>query len=326
VEIEAARLQLLRNLEAQTARLRVQADSLRSSLRNSRVYDDEYRARLEELSERLREQSNGIRLRVDSLGEFLSRGGFSSDSIRVFLREAQGAGPRIIFRDTINANAFSVFSGRSAVRADSIFAQSQRAVSRMMLRDTIDAVRVQGRAGAPADSVIAQLERSLSQAGRAAVSVRGARAAEERAAVARALSNQGDPGRTVRITQDSIIVLRGGFNAFGDSTFTIGAPGAGLGYRLTAGRTAVAGAEITELNARLGGYFGTGTGLLVTRVAPGTPAATAGLQEGDVVVKAGNAAISTVADMRQAIGSARATSLELEIIRQGRTQTLRLPL
>ena len=93
------------------------------------------------------------------------------------------------------------------------------------------------------------------------------------------------------------------------------------------GRRAVAGAELTPLNPQLGDYFGTDRGVLVLRVAPGTPAARAGLRAGDVVVAAGGAAVGSVAELRRTVERAQEAhtrSVELQVVRKGRTQKLEM--
>lgn len=90
------------------------------------------------------------------------------------------------------------------------------------------------------------------------------------------------------------------------------------------GRRAAAGAELAQMNEGLSRYFGgQRTGALVIEVAPGTPAERAGLQAGDVIVRAGGAAVEGPADLRRHL-SARAGSLPVQVIRQGRRNDLTL--
>lgn len=95
-----------------------------------------------------------------------------------------------------------------------------------------------------------------------------------------------------------------------------------MGLALSLGRSGVAGAELADVTPGLGGYFGTDRGALVLRVAPETPAARAGLQEGDVVVRAGEDAIATVSDLRRSVAAARGAALQLEVVRRGERRTL----
>ena len=109
----------------------------------------------------------------------------------------------------------------------------------------------------------------------------------------------------------------------------------GLGVALAGGRFAVAGAELANVTPTLGGYFGADSGVLVLRVAPETPAADAGLLEGDVIVRAGGQDIANVEELRTAVlgdrprrGGPRAGAMEdlpLEIIRQGSRYSVTLP-
>ncbi len=89
-----------------------------------------------------------------------------------------------------------------------------------------------------------------------------------------------------------------------------------LPFSIELGSRALAGAEFTQLNPGLGRYFGTEEGLLALRVAPGSPAARAGLEAGDVVVRAGSDKVVTVRDLRQAVARAPEDSTRLEVIRQ----------
>lgn len=113
----------------------------------------------------------------------------------------------------------------------------------------------------------------------------------------------------------------------------------GLGMAVAGGRSAVAGAALADLTAELGSYFGTDRGALVLRVAPDTPAAEAGLIEGDVIVEAAGTEISSVADLRRAVGprtsprrprifvdggEVRDERVELEIIRRGNRYSITL--
>ena len=98
----------------------------------------------------------------------------------------------------------------------------------------------------------------------------------------------------------------------------------GILTAVSAGRRALAGAEFSEVNPELGSYFGTDRGLLVLRVAPGTPAARAGLIAGDVVVRADGEQVGTLPALRAALHRAKNDELRLEILRERRRQELRL--
>lgn len=104
----------------------------------------------------------------------------------------------------------------------------------------------------------------------------------------------------------------------------------GTGFRETVpfflemGRRALAGAEMVPMNEGLARYFATREGLLVTRVSPSSPAGRAGLEAGDVVVRAGGRAITTVEELREAVRRAENGRLPLEVVRQRRRQTVEL--
>lgn len=90
------------------------------------------------------------------------------------------------------------------------------------------------------------------------------------------------------------------------------------------GSRALAGAEFTQMNPGLGRYFGTDEGLLALRVAPGSPAAGAGLESGDVVVRVDGAEVETLRDLRQAISRAKESTAKLEVIRQRQRREITL--
>jgi membrane-associated protease RseP (regulator of RpoE activity) len=91
------------------------------------------------------------------------------------------------------------------------------------------------------------------------------------------------------------------------------------------GSRAIAGAEFTDLDPAMKTYFGTDRGLLTLRVVAETPAARAGLQAGDVIVKANDRTITKVSDLRQIL-FANPETLKLEILRNRETRTLEVPL
>ena len=97
-----------------------------------------------------------------------------------------------------------------------------------------------------------------------------------------------------------------------------------LPFSLEVGSRALAGAEFTQMNAGLGRYFQTEKGLLALRVAPGSPAARAGLESGDVVVRANGREVETLRDLRAAVAGAEEPTAKLEVVRQGRRRELTL--
>lgn len=98
----------------------------------------------------------------------------------------------------------------------------------------------------------------------------------------------------------------------------------GRPFFLEVGRRALAGAELTPMNEGLARYFTAREGLLVTRVSPESPAGRAGLEAGDVVVRAGGQAVATVNELREAVRRARGGRLPLEVMRGRRRQTVEL--
>ncbi|HEU0055366.1 MAG TPA: PDZ domain-containing protein, partial [Longimicrobium sp.] len=96
----------------------------------------------------------------------------------------------------------------------------------------------------------------------------------------------------------------------------------GMPFTMEFGMRGIAGAEFAEMNRDLGRYFRTDKGLLVLQVAPSTPAARAGLEGGDVVVKANGEAVETVSDLRRAFSRGDDGQVRLEVLRQGRRREI----
>jgi predicted metalloprotease with PDZ domain len=91
------------------------------------------------------------------------------------------------------------------------------------------------------------------------------------------------------------------------------------------GSRGIAGAEFTEMNAGLAEYFpGASQGLVVLRIAAGTPIARAGLLPGDVVTHANGVEVKTVRDLRRTVAEARDREVALDIVRKGSRQRLQL--
>lgn len=91
------------------------------------------------------------------------------------------------------------------------------------------------------------------------------------------------------------------------------------------GRRAVAGAELAELEPAVAAYFQVDDGVLVLRVAPGTPAARAGLEPGDVIVRAAGKPVRSIGELRRRLREDVNEHSELEIVRKGKSRTVRLP-
>lgn len=76
----------------------------------------------------------------------------------------------------------------------------------------------------------------------------------------------------------------------------------------------VAGAQVRPVG-NLADYFGVSQGVLVLRVESGTVAARSGLQDGDVIVRAGGQSVSTPSGLSRALYHASDTQLQLDIVR-----------
>jgi len=95
------------------------------------------------------------------------------------------------------------------------------------------------------------------------------------------------------------------------------APG-DLSVSVTYDDMTVAGARVQRFSA-LKEYFGVDSGVLVLSVLPGTPAARAGLLDGDVIVRAGGKAVTDPGHLSRAIERANGT-ISLEIVRKRKPQ------
>lgn len=82
------------------------------------------------------------------------------------------------------------------------------------------------------------------------------------------------------------------------------------------GQSFVAGAQLTPLNPTLAEYFHVEEGVLVTEVLEGTPAAQAGMQSGDVIVRVGSETVSSLDDLRFAVGYL-GRPLRIRVVRKG---------
>ena len=86
----------------------------------------------------------------------------------------------------------------------------------------------------------------------------------------------------------------------------------------------IAGAHVQQF-AALKEYFGVDSGVLVLSVIPGTPAAAAGLHDGDVITRAGGKTVTSPMQLSELIGRTRTRgSVALDIVRQRKKQTITL--
>ncbi|MDX1492669.1 MAG: PDZ domain-containing protein [Longimicrobiales bacterium] len=89
------------------------------------------------------------------------------------------------------------------------------------------------------------------------------------------------------------------------------------------GRNLVAGAEVIDLEPQLARYFEVTSGVLVTKVAPGTPADIAGLIPGDVITRMDQVGVRSVEDLRYGVSVAGDT-LPLTLVREGASRQVLL--
>jgi membrane-associated protease RseP (regulator of RpoE activity) len=70
--------------------------------------------------------------------------------------------------------------------------------------------------------------------------------------------------------------------------------------------------------------LGIGHGLVVSDVRPDDPAAKAGIQKHDILIKAGDAALKTPADLIKAVDAAKETELTLTVVRGGKELAIKV--
>jgi serine protease Do len=86
------------------------------------------------------------------------------------------------------------------------------------------------------------------------------------------------------------------------------------------------GVMLEPMSGQLAQYFGaaSGKGLLVRSVAANSPAAQAGMQAGDVVVRADSKPVASTSDWSKAIKNSHGRSLSITVLREKKEQTLTL--
>jgi serine protease Do len=90
------------------------------------------------------------------------------------------------------------------------------------------------------------------------------------------------------------------------------------------GYNSVAGAQLATVTEGLARTIGVGEGVLVMQSPPGSLAYQAGLRDGDVIVRANDAPIRTVAQLRELVQAASENgdrSVALEYLRERRRHT-----
>ena len=83
------------------------------------------------------------------------------------------------------------------------------------------------------------------------------------------------------------------------------------------GQNRAAGAEVVDLRPELAAYFQVSGGVLIVDVPEGTPAAMAGLQPGDVVIRVDGRDVRSIPDLREGLSRA-APQIPLTVVRKGR--------
>jgi predicted metalloprotease with PDZ domain len=141
------------------------------------------------------------------------------------------------------------------------------------------------------------------------------------------------PHMEFRLERPDMEALEGELAELEGQTFDIDAQVMGLEalesmerpFFMELGRRAAAGAELAEMNEGLRRYFdNVQGGALVIDVSPNTPAARAGLEAGDVIVRAGGREVNDPEDVRHALMGEEDGSVALEVVRQGRRRELTL--
>ena len=84
------------------------------------------------------------------------------------------------------------------------------------------------------------------------------------------------------------------------------------------------GIELEKLDGQLAEYFGVERGLLVRSVNDGSPAESAGIRAGDVIVSVDGKAVSEADDMRHALASAATSPVTVGIFRDRERTSVRL--
>ena len=84
------------------------------------------------------------------------------------------------------------------------------------------------------------------------------------------------------------------------------------------------GVQIVDVTAELREHFGgeAGSGILVSRIVPGSPAELGGIEVGDLIVAVDGDTVAGVGDIRKALRNREGDTFGVEVIRDGRSTTL----
>jgi serine protease Do len=88
------------------------------------------------------------------------------------------------------------------------------------------------------------------------------------------------------------------------------------------GRLGIAVEPITADNAKELGIRNVGTGVVITRVEPGSPAAEEGLRPGDVIVRANGRDVRSADDLKNAVAGLKAGDTSRLVVQRGKTKVL----
>ena len=91
-------------------------------------------------------------------------------------------------------------------------------------------------------------------------------------------------------------------------------------------RSAALGVEAESLNGQLAQYFGVTEGVLVRNVLKGSAAEKAGIKAGDVIMRVGDSAVATPADISSRVRGLRGNPVPIVVMRDRKEMTLSVTL
>lgn len=136
----------------------------------------------------------------------------------------------------------------------------------------------------------------------------------------------GRPGMHFRFSSDSVFVVNGDTIRIPEFRMLPEGSAFRVPSMARVGFSSVAGMQLEELSERLGEYFGASHGLLVLEVADDTPAARAGLQDGDVILQANGEDVRTIPELRRVLARSGDEYVRLQVLRERQelTRTLEM--